>query len=231
MASLPGETGGGSPEFGIDPLAIESPCYDPHEIADEAVWPLVSKLWGEEWREFAIVGQHLEIPKMSTLESGEMYNICLSASQSLSLESEAGDSPYNSTAVISLEKFVCDPLRATMVERITQQRTDEFEAFDIGTLIVKDCVSYTFSTNGEADIDPYNVIEEPYDGNQLWYSTSEDQDCDEENDERSIFDEEVRFRDHDLDQLIMAFRILEAPDDLINTLEYLKQAPIKSDGV
>lgn len=228
MASMPGESGGGMPEFDIDSLEIETPYYDPEEIANQAVWPLVNKLSGRDWRKKASAGQHMTMPAEGLDGSDRMFDISITADQALDIggESETG---FLSTATITVAEIVSELQRDTLVEEVSKRLPEEFEPWDLGYLVVKNCVTYAFSTDGECEIDPYLTIEEPVDGNTLWHSTSEGYHHGYDDD--WAIDAEVKFRDHDLDTLKNAFIILSASAELIEPLDWIKKNPIQPDGV
>jgi hypothetical protein len=227
MASLPGETGGDLPNFEID--SIEGAYYDPEIIANEAVWPLLNNLWQGDWQKEAFPGQSFEFPKAGVDETNQMLDIRLIAEQALDDGVETGETELCSETSIIVDEIVQDPRRTLIIKNLIQNYPSAFEVCDIDKLIVRRGVSYSFDTDGNSDIDVYQEVES-IEGNVLWHSLASYEEGENEEDEEvggdMFYEQEVKFRDHDIDTLKTAFKFLGASVGLIETLEWIKQEPI-----
>ena len=239
---------GASPEYDFSlEKAGALPHFDPDLIAEQAVWPTVDHLWRGDWRLDSYPGHDLLFPGRGVgLHERDIFDIALSANcygLSPSGSEEDSEIELRHTVTVQFDKVAASGLRDVIFYRAHKMEPELMEGLvEPNGLIAKTGIAYAFDTDEPAEINAFQSIEDP-NGTVLWVSEEfeeedienmsgdeteiEDDECqyEEYDGDEVIFDVD-RFHAHDVENIIAALSILDAPEQCLRALRIIKDQPL-----
>lgn len=198
---------------------VEAPYFDPEEVADTIIWPVVDELWQGDWRSESYPGMPFQFPRRSIV--GELVTDVYLVAASEHPEEDQEAEGMVCCATIDIQTIVTDALRDHVIGRAFEEwietRHEYGELYTPEDLVVKTSTAYIFQS-GEVLVQNSQHVVEEIDGDILW--TSNDYDAD-------VMPFQARLYEHDLNRLGQALFVLTESPEHEEVLAAIKKRPVK----
>lgn len=207
-------------------LELEPPCFDPEELANTAIWPVVDLLSHRDWRREAHPGPDLQFPAREEC-NGVMTDVYLNAGCEF-VETVDGDRAHEAettcsvtidiqtTATGAVRDYILDKAYETWQD-INSQTGEDYTPEE---LLAKTAIAYSFNAEGGVFISTTQEVVIKKDGELVWsseYSAPED-----------VANQE-KIYENDLDMISQALLILTdspAHEGIEEVVEAIRSRPM-----
>lgn len=210
-------------------------AFDHRLVGSRVLWPLVDKLWEDDWRKNSFLGNEMHISRRGNGSEGLM-DVTVSAYT----ERESDDDfsteniPIISTVEVTIHQHTTDERRDMIIdaavadaEEVDPDDEDEItindfdDLDDVQTRVIS---SYLLDTDGELQINTGQAVTD-IEGHEVWTleSRSHIPRLDPDNPETVVHSViPSRLHRHDMDLLESGLIVFRAPEALVKALQALK---------
>jgi hypothetical protein len=223
--------------------------FDPAQLAETVMWPLVDTRWGKDWREISHLGNEMILANRGASD-GDLMDVRLRSTTYLGKEEDDCDGVYNEHGIdFEVEQHVTDE-RRDLIFAAANEECKGLSEFDVDEVNVKTITSYMFYTDGPHVIRNGLVVED-VEGYGIWFKDLDDEsrsfnidqfdgkdiddDSEKEAEPEDEEEEDEEFPvliivEHDLEIIERGLKVFNAPQAILRALKVIKSNPVIVDS-